>query len=157
MGRPPLPSLQTSLEPCLEGRRHRTPQGPLYRQLSVHNFRTPSSLPWSKAGAYGSTVDSSSLLLTAVWTDSCVPYRILLWAAVSEMSRREGIWRRDDRRQNLRRGKQRTVQGGRYSKKRTQMPERACVNKGSILSSSGRETCWAPRPQFMIHEGKGNQ
>lgn len=101
-------------------------------------------------------MDSSFLLLTAVWTDSCVPYQILLWAAVSEM-RREGIWRRDDRRQSLRGGKQRTVQGGRYFKKRTQMPERACVNKGSILSSSGRATYWAPRPQFMIHEGKGNQ
>ena len=153
MGRPPLPSLQTSLEPFLEGRRHRTPQGPLHRWLPVYNFRD-SKHP---SLAIGTSVDSSSLLLTAMWTESCVPYRILLWAAVNEMNKSEGTWGRDDRRQSLRGGKQRTVQGGRYSKKGTQIPERACVNEDSTLSSRGRVTCWAPWPQFMMHEGKGSQ
>lgn len=83
------------------------------------------------------------------------PTRILLWAAVSEMSRREGIWRRDDdRRQSLRRGKQRQSRVEGIPKENPDARE-PVLTRVTILSSSGRADMLGSRPQFMIHEGEG--
>lgn len=135
------PVYKTSLEPCLEGRRHRT----LKDSYTDGFLCTTSGLQAAllvKGWCLWLHRDSSSLLLTAVWTDSCVPYRILLWAAVSEMSRREGIWEKDDRRQSLEARKAKNSPGWKVFQREPRCQREPVLTRAPYFHPVAGRTCW---------------